>query len=504
MLKMAQYEHIRREHIVNRKSINELSREYHHSKRTIRKILDHITPPGYRRQQAVPLPRLGPVKDWIDHILESDREAPRKQRHTAHRIYTRLVLEKDYQGSESGIRQYVRRWKQAHAENESFVRLSYEPGVDAQVDYGDAQVIMNGQLETVHILSLRLCYSTKSVQQSVPGETQECVFYGMRRIIEELGGIPPNIWFDNFPVAVSKVLRGRSRIETENFMGFRSHYLFNAVYCAPGKGNEKGHVESLVGYGRRNFLVPVPEVASYEELNERLLKDCREDDNRVIRGKRVGELFEEERDRLLKLPVHPHPCRVKHKGKVNKFQEVEYDKKLYSVPMQYTGRDVWLHIGAFDIEIESDHQIISRKKRVYRAEESGIDPMDYLEILERKARSVGHAKVLKDWKLPQVFSRLQESVRKRYPGAEGDREYIRILKLFREFELDVLEVAVGLALEYRSVGSDAVRSLCHQLVSSSEKPVRIDLSNHPEGVQTLRSWSPNLAVYDQLLTRIQS
>lgn len=504
MLKVDRYELIRREHIVKRKSINMLAKEYHHSKRTIRKILDNVIPPGYRRQKEAPKPKLGCVKEWIDNILESDRKMPKKQRHTAHRIYKRLISEKDYQGCESGVRHYVRQWKTAHTEKESFVRLSYEPGVDAQADYGEAQVILKGKPETVHVLSLRLCYSTKSVQQSLPGETQECVFEGLRRIFEELGGVPANIWFDNFPAAVSKVLKGRNRIETENFIGFRSHYLFNAEYCAPEKGNEKGHAETLVGYGRRNFMVPVPEVSSYEELNEKLLKECRADEEREIRGMRVGELFEEERDRLLKLPVNPHNCRVKHAGKVNKFQEVAYDRHRYSVPVKYTGRDVWLHIGAWEIEIECDHQIISRKKRVYKPEESGIDPMDYLDVLERKARSVGHAKVLKEWKLPEVFTRFHEAVKRKNPEPEGDREYIRVLKLLRDFDLEVLEVAAELAIEYRSVGSDAVRSLCHQLVSSSEGPVRVDLSERPEFVQILRSWTPDLTVYDRLLRRIQS
>lgn len=500
MLKVDRYEFIRREHIVKRKSINQLAREYHHSKRSIKKILSYIVPPGYRRKKAIPMPVIGPVKDWIDNILESDRKSPKKQRHTAHRIFTRLVSEKDFQGCESSVRQYVRKWKQAHTEKESFLRLSYEPGIDAQVDYGEAQVVMNGTPETVHVLSLRLCYSTKSIQQCFPGETQECVFEGLRRIFEEIGGVPENIWFDNFPAVVTKVLRGRNRIETQNFIGFRSHYLFNAIFCAPGKGNEKGHVEGLVGYGRRNFMVPIPEVTSYEELNENLLMQCQRDETREVKGECVGKLFEEEVDRLLKLPTHPHPCRVKHKGRVNKFQEVTYDKQLYSVPMKYTGQEVWLHVGAFDIEIEHDHQIITRKKRVYRDDESGIDPMDYLEILERKARAVGHAKVLKEWKLPEVFLHIQEAIKTRYPEPEGDREYIRVLKLLKEFDLEIVEVAAGLALEYRSVGSDAVRSLCHQLESSLEKPIRIDLSDQSEAVQTLRSWSPDLTAYDRLLT----
>lgn len=504
MLKVDRYELIRREHIVKRKSINELAREYHHSKRTIRKILDYITPPGYRRKKAVSMPIIGPVKEWIENILEKDKEAPKKQRHTAHRIYRRLVEEKGYSGCESGIRQYVGKWKKSQIGKESFVRLSYTPGVDAHADFGDAVAVINGQKRTVQVMSLRMCYSTKSVQQSLPGETQECVFEGLRRIFEEMGGIPENIWFDNFPAAVIKILKGSNRVETENFIGFRSHYLFNAVFCAPGKGNEKGHAETLVGYGRRNFMVPVPEASSFEELNQKLILECRADEDRQKGDRRVGDLFEEERDQLIKLPAQPHPCRVLHKAKVNKFQEVKYAKKLYSVPMKYVDQEVWLHVGAFEIEIEFEDRSIVKKRRVYQADESGIDPMDYLDILERKSRAVGHAKVLKDWKLPEVFSRIHQTIKKKHPGSEGDREFIRVLKLLRDFEMDVLEVAIGLALEYQSVGSDAVRSLCHQLTSSNENRIQIDLSDCAEAIQKVHSWIPNLKAYDRLLTGARS
>jgi transposase len=504
MLKVTSYEIIRREHIVKRKSINSLSQEYHHSKRTIRKILDNIVPPGYRRKKAIRLPVIGPVKEWIDNILEKDKDAPRKQRHTAHRIYNRLKEEKGYRGCESGIRHYVGKWKRSETGKESYVRLAYSPGVDAQADFGVAEAIMKGERQNVHVLSLRLCYSTKSMQVSLPGETQECVFEGLRRIFEEIGGVPQNIWFDNFPAAVSSVLKMSNRIETENFIGFRSHYLFAAVFCAPGKGNEKGHAETLVGYGRRNFMSPVPEVASYEELNHRLMHECRADEDRKKGDRRVGDLFEEERDRLLKLPARQHPCRVLHKAKVNKFQEVEYAKKLYSVPMKYVGQEVWLHVGAFEIEIEFEDRVIVKKRRVYRADESGIDPRDYLDILERKSRAVSHARVLKEWKLPEVFQRLHLSIKKKHAGSEGDREYIRILKLTRDFEMDILAVAAELALEYQSVGSDAVRSLCHQLASSNEKPMQIDLSDSAETIQNVHSWTPNLKAYDRLLTGVQS
>jgi hypothetical protein len=276
------------------------------------------------------------------------------------------------------------------------------------------------------------------------------------------------------------------------------------VFCAPGKGNEKSHAETLVGFGRRNFMVPVPDVSSYEELNQKLIQECRADEERKKGDRRVGDLFEEERDRLLKLPARPHPCRVIHKATVNKFQEVEYAKKIYSVPMKYIQQEAWLHVGAFKIEIEFKDRVIVSKRRVYQAEETGIDPMHYLDILERKARAVGHAKVLKDWKLPEVFSRIHQAIKKKHPGTEGDREYIRVLKLLKDFEIDILEVAAGLALEYHSVGSDAVRSLCYQLKSSNGKPCQIDLSDRSACIQKIHSWIPNLKQYDQLLGSVQS
>jgi len=499
MLKVAQYEHIRREHIVNRKSINELSRTYHHSKRTIRKILDHITPPGYRRVKAPVRPTMGPYTEWIDQILESDRSAPKKQRHTAHRIFVRLVEEKGYTGCESGIRQYVRRWKQAHHQGEGFVRLSYEPGIDAQADYGEGWVIWNGVQEKVKVLSIRLCYSTRSFQVALPSETKESVFEGLRLGFEELGGVPHRVAFDNFPAAVSRILTSRDRKETDDFIGFRSYYLFDAEFCAPGKGNEKGHVETLVGYGRRNFMVPIPVITGYDDLNDHLRSACRADENRILHGRRVGDLFEEEKRQFRPLPQRPHPCRTIIRSRVNKFQEVHFDKHRYSVPLAYVGREILIHAGAFDLEIECDHQIVSHKRRVYRPGDSGIDPMDYLDILERKARAVDHAQVLKSWSLPEVFSRLRAALMHRYPGAPGDREYVRVLKLIRDFEMEVVEVAVGLALEYRSCSADAVKSICYQLVSSTASKGRVDLAHRADGIQDLRSWTPDLNQYDRLL-----
>ncbi len=499
MLKVDRYEHIRREHIVNRKSINKLAKEYHHSKRTIRKILDNITPPGYRRMKPIPMPVLGPVKDWIEDILETDRTKPKKQRHTARRIYNRLVKEKKYSGCESNVRKFVREWKRNHKEVEGYIRLSYEPGIDAQVDFGEALAIISGREETVHILSLRQCYSSKSVQVGLPGETQECLFEGLRRIFEEMGGVPRTIWFDNLPAAVSKVLRGRNRTETDNFIGFRSHYLFEVEFCGPGKGNEKGHAENLVGYGRRNFMVPIPEVADYDELNKHLLISGREDEDRNVHGHTVGFLFEQERAKLLPLPSRPHNCRVHRKVRVNKFQEVEHSGKRYSVPLKYIGRDVWLHVGAFDIEIEYDHKIIAKKQRCYGIDESGIDPFDYLDTLERKTRAVGHAKVLKDWNLPVEFQEIHQSLKRRYPGVEGDREYVKILKLFKEFDSEIVEVAVSLAVDYQSIQAESVKSLCYQLISRNTEPPVIDVGDRNDSIRGVHSWRPDLSVYNRFL-----
>jgi transposase len=442
---------------------------------------------------------MDPFKEWINWILEGDQKVPKKQRHTAHRIFMRLVEEKGFKGSEVTVRKYVRLWKQAHTKKEGFLRLSYEPGEDAQADFGQAQVIIANRQETVHYLVCRLCYSRKSYVVAFPRETRECLFEGLRRIFEALGGVPRRIWFDNLSAAVKKILKGHRREETEDFIGFRSHYLFEPVFCRPRKGNEKGHAENLVGFSRRNFMVPLPEVENFKELNNLLMERCQKDGQRKVNGESIEKRFEVERPKLLPLPHRRHPCRVYHYTRVNKFQELYYNTFVYSVPVEYVHRKVRMHIGAFSVEIACENKVIACHRRCYRPEDSGINPLHYLDTLEYKARAVEYASVLKQWNLPKVFRHLREELKRRYVGVEGDREYVRVLKLHREFDVDTVEIAVGLALEYGAVSSDGVKSLCHQLTTSTLMNNPINLTNRSRKVQKTRSWTPNLSNYNLLM-----
>jgi len=500
MLGVDQYENIRRAHIVERKSIRQIAKESHHSRRTVRKVLDHIVPPGYQRKKAHPSPVMGPVAEWVTQILESDQKVPKKQRHTAHRIYVRLFEEKGFQGCESNVRRYVRFWKRQNKEVEGYLRLDYVPGEDAQADFGEALAVIDGRQETIHFLVLRLCYSLKSYVVAFPGETKECLLEGLRRIFERLGGVPRHLWFDNLSAAVKEVLKANRRIETEDFLGFRSYYLFEPVFCQPAKGNEKGHAENLVGFSRRNFMVPIPEAKTYDELNELLMDRCLKDGKREVDGKSIDQWFEDERPNLLPLPHRRHPCRVYEHTSVNKFQEVHHKKFVYSVPVKYIYHDVRLHIGAFSIEIECENKIIARHKRCYRESDSGIDPLHYLDTLEYKPRAIGHCRVLKEWKLAKIFERLHEALKRRYIGVEGDREYIRVLKLHRDFDADTVEIAAGLAIEYGAVSSDGVRSLCRQLTISTPIANELNLADCSPVVQKTRSWKPELSCYDLLLS----
>jgi transposase len=220
------------------------------------------------------------------------------------------VEEHGFKGGESTVRRYVRQCRPR--ERKVYIPLEYDPGSDAQCDFGSAYVVMGDKLEEIQLFCLRPCYSTRPFVMAFPHQKQEDFFEGHVAGFDFMGGVPGNIWYDNLSLAVKHLLKGKGhRVEEqESFIAFRSHYLFQSRFCNRGEAHEKGLVENLMGYARRNFLVPLPKVSSFQELNELLLERCLREDGRRLRGrtKTIGELWQEERARLLPLPEHAYPC----------------------------------------------------------------------------------------------------------------------------------------------------------------------------------------------------
>jgi transposase len=266
---MDQYEHIRTAHRVYKKSIRQIARETGHTRNTVRKALQGLWP-KYRRKENPACAVMDSVAEVVERWLRSDQEESRKQRHTAHRIYTRLVEEHAFKGGESTVRQWVRKQKARMGMNAALavVPLDAEVAREAEVDWGSAWVDMAGERQLIKFFSMRSRYSGKSFVRAYPRERQEMFFDAHMRAFLFYGGIFPTLVYDNLTVAVRQILRGKGRVEQDRFTAFRSFYTFEARFCNPAKGQEKGGVEGLVGFARRNFLVPVPVVKDFDELND--------------------------------------------------------------------------------------------------------------------------------------------------------------------------------------------------------------------------------------------
>jgi transposase len=299
---------VRRQVLTGELSRRAACRKYGLGWHTLKKILAHEEPPGYRQSGPRPKRKLEPFLPIIHQILGDDRQAPKKQRHTARRIFERLRDEHGYQGGQTVVKDAVRTWKQSR--QEVFLPLSHPPG-EAQVDFGEATIRLAGLEIKVALFVMTLPYSGTIFIQVFPRECTETFLEGHRRAFEFFGGVPKRISYDNSAIAVIEVLSGRERKLTREFLRLQSHYLFREHFCLVRRANEKGHVERLLGFARRSFLVPVPQVDSLESLNARLRERCLADLAARTRGKPApkGQLLPEDQAAFLPLPKQPFEAR---------------------------------------------------------------------------------------------------------------------------------------------------------------------------------------------------
>lgn len=351
---MELFEQIRREYEFGVGTIQGVARQLKVHRRLVRQALASAVPPD-RAYRPRARPRLDAVKDWIEQVLAADQQAPRKQRHTARRLWQRLQEERpDCPVAESTVRQYVRERKRelGLTRRETFVPQSYDFGQEAQVDWFEATVELAGERLTAHLLAIRSMASGAAFHCAFPRPTQQAFLEAHERAFRYFGGVFRTLRYDNLKAAVQKILRGHRRQESERFLAFRSHWRFAASFCTPGQGHEKGGVEGEGGYFRRNHLVPVPQVASWEELNERLAAACRGDEQRVIGGRQesVGTLRQREQPHLLPLASEGSDLAEVSFPQVEASGCVRVRTNAYSVPLR-AGVRVTAKLYAATVEI---------------------------------------------------------------------------------------------------------------------------------------------------------
>jgi transposase len=443
--------------------------------RTVAKMMEFSVPPGYRRVKPPARPKLGPVIAVIDKILADDTGRPKKQRHTAKRIFERLRDEHGFTGGITIVKDYVAGWRQRS--QEMFVPLVHPPG-HAQVDFGEAIGIIGGIECKIHLFAFDLPHSDACFVIAYPAETTEAFCDGHVRAFAFFGGVPKSILYDNTKLAVARILGDGKRQRTRAFAELQSHYLFEDRFGRPGKGNDKGKVEGLVGYARRNFLVPIPVFDSFEALNAHLLECCRRRMADRLRG-HDGTISERlERDLAAfqtPLPA-PYDACERVATTVSSLSLVRYRRNDYSVPTTYGHRDVLVRGYVHEVVIACGGEVIARHPRSYAREDFVFEPLHYLALIEQKINAFDQAAPLAGWRLPEEFTTLRRLLEARM-GKQGKREFVQVLRLIEAFKIEVVTVAVRDAIARGAIGFDAVKHLL--LCRIERRPPRLDMTIYP-------------------------
>ncbi len=511
MLNEHEKEQIRRAYFLEKQSIHQIAREQGHGRDTIRRVIRHDSSKPYQLTRPKPAPVFGPYQERVEALLQQNEQLPVKQRYTSHKIFE-VLREAGYQGSESRIRQYITKRKKESLVPDVFLPLEFEPGQDAQVDWGEAQAIIKGSNQTVQFFLMRLCYSRRTFVMAFPTQKQESFLWAHVQAFKHFGGVPHRISYDNLGTAVKLVFEKtgkavRTRQEVRAFVAFRSYYLFDSHFCTVGQGHEKGQVESAVGYSRRNFLVPPPQCTSFEDLNQQLLARClKEDQRRVARQPHtIGDAWQQERPHLLPLPASDYECCAMTTVSLTPYSQATYETNRYSVPVNRARKNVTLKAYPFQIEIWDGVERLASHPRCYDREQDIFDPLHYLCLLQERPGAFDYAKPLKEWRAnwPACYHQMLRILRDKWPEGRGVQEFVRILELHQYHAPSLIERAIEQALAYGCVHFDGVLYCLHQLsdVADREKSRDcrpLDLSHRPD-LDAIGNQPIDLSRYEQLL-----
>jgi transposase len=479
MIEMAQFHNIKFLKEVEGLSQRQIATKLGISRNTVSKYLkENAAPTTVLRKTVYGTKDYSPetkrVISIIDQWLEDDKKHWQKQKHTAIKIYKRLVDEYDFKGSASNIRKIVA--KRRKAIQEVFIPLDFQLGHQFQFDWGEADIILQGRTQRIFLFCVQLSASRMRFVRAYLHEKQEAFLEGFVHAFEFLGGVPTEGLLDNLKTAVQKILQGRDRLEQETFIGLQAHYVFKAEFCNPARGNEKGRVEGTVGYVRRNALVPYPEVQSMDELNNYLLDWCLKEAGRTHvpnKSETVLEMWEKEKECLHPLPtIQFEACKLLSCN-VNKTSLITVETNHYSVPCTFVGQAVWAKIFVNRVIVVAQNHVIAEHSRSYERNQM-ITVLDhYLEALLKKPRAIRDAHAFQSSDVPEVFKRFHLKMREQ-EGPVGDRKFIRLLLLHRDIGMEnltnaLLEAEKSQVFRYEKV-HEIIQKLTNQNITISTLP----------------------------------
>jgi transposase len=490
---MAQIDYIKHLYECEGKSLREIAQIVGKNFRTVQKyaymnnfspqVLPNVEPESYRV--------LGPYIPTIDQWLEQDTREPRKQRHTAKRIWGRLQEEHEFPGSYASVKRYVvkKRWLLSQ-EREGYLPIAQPPG-HAQVDFGEFKYYNGlGDAHDGYALVVTFPYSNAGWMQVFPAQNQECLLEGLKRIFYHIDGVPVRIRCDNMTTAVAQILDGTERVLSDGFLRFKLQHRFETDFCNPASGNEKGNVENKVGYDRRNLLVPVPTIEDFAVFNEELFARCDADHDRnhYRHQTKISELWVEEKEKLLTLPEYEYEVFRYESLTVNKYGFVVIDTNNYGLSPTFAGKIVQAKVFCDRVELYYDRQLLKTYDRSYARQQEVTDWKQYLPVLLRKPGAAEHTRFFNQ--MPKLWQEYLRNTK----GSDRKTALMLLTEIVNDGNHTLCDDALALAFENGRTDTDSIRQ-CYLLISKPENyPQPLTFTTEPP----LTNYRPDLSVYDGL------
>lgn len=536
MLTVEEYGRIRRAHL-DGMGIREIARQFGYSRNKVREVLRGSgEPKSYGRRRKQSFSKVGPVKDVILAILKSDESEPRKQRHTAQRLFERLRDEYQYTGGYDAVRKFIKRHRAN--QRETYIPLDHSCGRRMEADFGKIYVDFPEGRKQVSILIMVWSVSNAPFAIALPTERTEAILFGMQKAFEFFGVVPREVWWDNPRTVAEELLVGRDRRLQSRYAAFASHYVFEPLFCMPARGNEKPIVENRVKTLQRRWGTPVPSKRSMEDLNEYLRECCIRDRSRaataagvgVLKGNvqpsesadlrqsemtaetaaappelgpsgiTIGDVLKQELQSAASLPHYPfEPCLLKT-ASVDKYQMVHFDKVRYSVPRDVAFRTVTVKGFINEVRIIFEDRIVASHKRCYEPHREILEPQHYLNTLTQRPAALDHSGVMRDWKLPECFAELRSRLEQHYGHRAGIRHYVRVLQLLSQHSVSQVATEIEKMRVNQEIDPDRLIRRVESRIASSDSSAPED---HPglsrSDVSNLQVPSLGLTHFDALL-----